>query len=132
MPEEASQIRTVFAEVKRKTSDNLIAVLEKSQAMPSQGVCSMFNYGMRYGILKGLLEALDIQTRQVVPRTWKKYMFDDKEDRRNKAASVRECLRIFPRAQLIPERCRKPSDGIAEALLIAEYERLINLEGKFS
>jgi len=58
----------------------------------------------------------------IPPQRWKKAfgLHSDKQQ------SIEECVRIFPDANLLPTaRCRKPSDGMAEALLIAEYGRQI-------
>ena len=42
-------------------------------AMPNQGVTSMFNFGQSYGVIKGIFLALEIPTFFVRPAKWKKY-----------------------------------------------------------
>jgi hypothetical protein len=42
----------------------------------------------------------------------------------SKNTSIAVCKRLFPDVSLLPsERCRKDHDGMAEALLMAEYAR---------
>ena len=56
-----------------------------------------------------------------MPKRWKAEFILNGKD---KAASVETCRRLFPGVALRPsERCRKDSDGMAEALLMAEYAR---------
>jgi crossover junction endodeoxyribonuclease RuvC len=94
--------------------------LEKVGAMPGQGVTSMFNFGVSYGYIKGVLEANRIPYQEIPPQRWKKE-FGLNSD---KAASVEVCRKLFPDVNLLATpRCRKPHDGMAEALLLAEYAR---------
>lgn len=96
------------------------ACLEHVGAMPGQGVTSMFNFGQNFGYIKGLLEAFQIPYELVRPQKWKKE-FGITGD---KNSSVEVCKRLFPGVSLRrTERCRKDDDGMAEALLMAEYAR---------
>ena len=95
-------------------------VLEKVNAMPGQGVVSMFNFGQNYGFIQGVLKAYGIPYELVTPQKWKKE-FSCTSD---KNTSIDVCKRLFPGVNLkATERCKKDHDGIAEALLIAEYGR---------
>ena len=95
-------------------------VLEKVNAMPGQGVVSMFNFGQNYGFIQGVLKAYNIPFELVPPQKWKKE-FSVTSD---KNTSIEVCKRLFPGVNLkATERCKKDHDGIAEALLIAEYGR---------
>ena len=94
--------------------------LEKVGAMPGQGVVSMFNFGKAYGYIKGVLESFSIPYQEITPQRWKKE-FGLTSD---KTASVEVCRRLFPKVNLLATpRCKKPHDGMAEALLMAEYSR---------
>ena len=94
--------------------------VEKVGAMPGQGVVSMFNFGHNLGLIEGLLKAYGIPYQLVPPQTWKKE-FSLSSD---KAKSIEVCQKLFPDVSLLPtERSRKPNDGMAEALLMAEYAR---------
>ena len=97
-----------------------VACLEKVNAMPGQGVTGMFNFGKNYGHIIGLLEANEIPYELVRPQKWKKE-FSITGD---KNSSIEVCKRLFPGVVLRrTERCRKDDDGMAEALLMAEYAR---------
>nr|DAI40751.1 MAG TPA: HOLLIDAY JUNCTION RESOLVASE [Caudoviricetes sp.] len=95
------------------------AVLEHVGAMPGQGVTSMFSFGENFGYIKGLLEAFEIPYELVRPQRWKKeYGISGKNQ------SVEVCKRLFPGVSLRrTERCKKDHDGMAEALLMAEFAR---------
>lgn len=111
----------VLSYVVQSTSAKDIKVcLEKVGAMPGQGVVSMFNFGHNLGVIEGILSALRIPYQLVPPQTWKKE-FSLTGD---KAKSVEVCKKLFPWVDLrATDRSRKPSDGLAEALLMAEYAR---------
>lgn len=112
---------TVYAKVLRDCiPEETRAVIEHVGAMPGQGVTSMFNFGQNFGYIKGLLEAFQIPYELVRPQKWKKE-FSITGD---KNSSIEVCKRLFPDVSLRrTERCRKDDDGLAEALLIAEYAR---------
>lgn len=93
--------------------------LEKVHAMPKQGSVSMFTFGESYGWLKGVLDHADISYQEVPPQTWKKE-FNLNSD---KQSSIEVCRQLFPDVNLIPEGHIKEHDGIAEAVLMAEYAR---------
>jgi crossover junction endodeoxyribonuclease RuvC len=98
--------------------NNVIACVEKVGAMPGQGVVSMFSFGRSLGIIEGGLMASGIPYQLVPPRTWKKEfsLTSDKQQ------SIEVCQKLYPHISLLAtERCRKPHDGMAEALLMATY-----------
>jgi len=99
-----------------KKSDGIMAAVEKVGAMPGQGVTSMFNFGKSAGFIEGVLTGLGIPYQLVAPKRWKAEfgLNSDKEK------SIEVCKRLFPNLSLLPsERCRKESDGMAEAALLA-------------
>lgn len=97
-----------------------VCCLERVGARPGQGVTSMFSFGANYGWWQGLLSAFEIPFQLVTPAVWKK-AFGVTAD---KNSSVEVCKRLFPAADLRrTERSVKQDDGLAEALLLAEYAR---------
>jgi crossover junction endodeoxyribonuclease RuvC len=107
-------------EVSSKPVSAIRVCVEKVGAMPHQGVTSMFSFGKSAGFIEGVLQAYGIPYQLVPPYTWKKEfgLTSDKQK------SVDVCRRLFPEVSLLPtSRCTKPSDGIGEALLMAEYAR---------
>lgn len=103
-----------------KGENEIRCCLERVNAMPKQGVSSMFHFGENYGFIQGLLTAYSIPYELVTPQKWKKE-FGITGD---KNSSVSVCRRLFPEVGLRrTERCRTDDDGMAEALLMAEYAR---------
>jgi crossover junction endodeoxyribonuclease RuvC len=100
--------------------------LEKSQSMSSQGVTSMFNYGVTYGII--------YSTLKISPKKWKKE-FDLNSNKKagiikTKEDAVDIAIKLFPSREeqykRISSRSKKGYviyDGRADATLIAEYCR---------
>ena len=103
-----------------KGGNEVVCCLEKVGAMPGQGVVSMFSFGQSVGYIKGVLESFKIPYQEITPQKWKRE-FGLTSD---KAKSAEICGRLFPDVSLLATpRCRKPHDGMAEALLMAEYAR---------
>ena len=117
MPKGSAEIIDWIGYAARKF--NLVIVVEKSQAMPKQGVTSAFRYGAHFGIFSTVAIMLRIPYHEVHPTIWKKALGLSS----NKLDSITACRRIFPTIELVPDKCRKESDGIAEALLIAQWAR---------
>lgn len=100
--------------------DDVICCLEHVHAMPKQGVTSTFNFGLNFGFIQGVLKAYLIPYELVTPQKWKKE-FSVTAD---KNTSIQVAKRLFPDTNLkATERSRKDHDGMAEALLLAEYGR---------
>lgn len=94
--------------------------LEHVSAMPGQGVTSMFSFGENFGFIQGVLKAYNVPYELVRPQKWKK----EYSITADKNSSVNVCKRLFPQVSLKrTERCTKDDDGIAEAILMAEYAR---------
>ena len=97
----------------------IVAAVEKVGAFSGQGVKSMFNFGHSLGFIEGVLHGCWISYQLVPPNVWKKSFSLIGKD---KQASIDTCKRLFPGINLLPnDRCRKDSDGMAEALLISLY-----------
>jgi crossover junction endodeoxyribonuclease RuvC len=96
-----------------------LAVIEIVHSMPKQGVASSFNFGMSYGIAKGVVGSLHIPTINVAPTKWKKHfgLTADKEQARALAISTWPFSEHFR---------RKKDNGRAEAALLALYGARIN------
>lgn len=97
-----------------KTHSPELAVVEIVHSMPKQGVSSSFNFGVAYGVAKGVIGALNVRRVDVSPTKWKKYfgLSADKEEARSLA------IRHWPRSDHFR---RKKDHGRAEAALLALY-----------
>ena len=93
---------------------NPVAYLEKVHAMPGQGVTSMFNFGMGYGAIQGVLAAAGIQVKLVTPQAWKKHHGLIRKDKDSARLLAQQ---LYPQASL----ARKKDIGRADAMLIGDY-----------
>jgi crossover junction endodeoxyribonuclease RuvC len=89
------------------------AMLERVNAMPGQGVASMFSMGDSFGVIRCALAAASIPTEYITPQSWKKHFHLDS----NKEAARALAIRLYPMVDL---HLKKFIDR-AEALLIATY-----------
>lgn len=106
--------------IQRYAPFGLRCCLEKVHSMPQQGVASTFSFGESYGWLKGLLDSFGVSYQEIPPERWKKE-FGLNTD---KQKSIDVCRQLFPDVSLRASgRCRVDSDGLAEAVLLAEYAR---------
>jgi len=92
------------------------AIVEMVNAMPNQGVTSMFNFGQSYGVIKGIFLALEIPTFFVRPAKWKKY-FDLLGT--EKDASRVKAIEMFP--DLSVQLAKKKDSNKSDAILIGKY-----------
>jgi Holliday junction resolvasome RuvABC endonuclease subunit len=91
----------------------LIAAVEQVHSMPKQGVASSFDFGKSYGIVLGVLAAVEARVVHATPSRWKKAMrlSADKEQCRRRA------IERWPRQAEMFKR-KKDADR-AEACLLA-------------
>jgi len=98
-----------------------VVVLEKVGARPKQGVTSMFTFGMRCGVVKGVLEAMNIPYRLVTPQAWKRAVLAG--TKKDKDAAIAFVRRAYPTIDMTPGLTRTPQDGIADAACMAVWGR---------
>lgn len=130
--EDGSVVTATFSEeayrhLLRQYSKDSFAIVEQVCGFSPPGVkigsTSIFNFGANYGWIQGVLYSYAIPYQTVVPRKWKKEFSLDKD----KSKSIQCAKQLFPNANLFrTERCTIAHDGIAEALLMAEYGRRIH------
>ena len=96
--------------------EEAVVVVEQVNAMPGQGVTSMFNFGQSYGILKGMCSAMQLPMYFVRPAKWKKYfsLINSEKD-----ASRTKAIEIFP--YFSSQLSRKKDSNKADAILIASF-----------
>jgi hypothetical protein len=121
--------------------DEVYACIEQAQAMSRfdpqalnpktgkqgmvvpQGAVSNFTIGGCYRYWFGFFDALGIPLNVFSPRDWQAEMLRGlPRGRDTKGSSIIACRRIYPDEPLMRnDRCRKPHDGMADALLIATH-----------
>ena len=97
-------------------NDEVSVVVEQVNAMPGQGVTSMFNFGQSFGILKGICSGMQLPMYFVRPAKWKKYfnLLNSGKD-----ASRTKAIEIFP--YFSSNLAKKKDSNKADAILIASY-----------
>lgn len=98
-------------------------VVEKVGARPKQGVVSMFNFGRSTGEVIGVLKTLAIPYQEVTPQMWKSKVLAGTA--KDKDAAINYVAARYPDLNLVPPRCRKAHDGIADATCMAVYAQEI-------
>ena len=107
-------------QAKSMRDQETIMWIEKVSAMPGQGVTSMFNFGKRYGTVIGICAGLRIPVQLVTPQAWKKVVLAGTD--KSKDAAIEYVQMAYPGLSLLPTpRCRKPHDGMADAVCLAVY-----------
>jgi|TARA_B110000259_G_scaffold171843_1_gene203711 crossover junction endodeoxyribonuclease RuvC len=96
--------------------EDTVMVVEQVNAMPGQGVTSMFNFGQTFGAIKGICAALGLPIFFVRPAKWKKHfeLINSSKD-----ASRTKAIEMYPS---ISEQLSKKKDvNKSDAILIARY-----------
>ena len=99
-----------------KDSDEVSVVVEQVNAMPGQGVTSMFNFGQTFGAIKGICAALNLPIFFVRPSKWKKHfelLNSSKDSSRTKA------IEMYP--NLSNQLAKKKDVNKSDAILIARF-----------
>ena len=99
-----------------KNHDEINVVVEQVNAMPGQGVTSMFNFGQTFGAIKGVCAALNLPIFFIRPSKWKKYfelINSSKDSSRTKA------IEMYP--SIANQLSKKKDVNKSDAILIARF-----------
>ena len=96
--------------------EEVAIVVEQVNAMPGQGVTSMFNFGQTFGALKGICAALELPIFFVRPSKWKKHfeLINSSKD-----ASRTKAIEMYPK--LSNQLSKKKDVNKSDAILIARF-----------
>lgn len=106
----------ISAWLKEHASDICHAYIEQVNAMPGQGVTSMFTFGHAAGYIEGIVTGANIPLTLVPPQTWKKhagFIGQEKDAPRSRAVQLYPELRILD--------LKGKGQAIADALFIGRY-----------
>ena len=97
-------------------NEETIVVVEQVNAMPGQGVTSMFNFGQTFGAIKGVCAALKLPIFFVRPSKWKKHfeLINSSKD-----ASRTKVIEMYP--TLSSQLAKKRDVNKSDAILIAKF-----------
>ena len=113
----AAELAKMLSSYEGKHSAGKTIYLERVSSMPGQGVSSMFGFGVSFGIVQGVVGALQIPMILVTPQSWKKRAGLIGKD---KDACRTLMQQRFPSAPL----GRKRDIGRADAIAIALFGAL--------
>ena len=111
----SAQVTNIIKE-RINSGKEVVVVVEHVNAMPGQGVTSMFNFGQSFGVIKGICAALSLPIYFVRPTKWKKHFNLIKT---NKDASRTKVIEVYP--EISDKLHRKKDSNRADAILIALY-----------
>ena len=111
----SAQVTNIIKE-RLNEDKEVVVVVEHVNAMPGQGVTSMFNFGQSFGVIKGICAALSLPIHFVRPTKWKKHFNLIKT---NKDASRTKVIEVYP--EISEKLKRKKDSNRADAILIALY-----------
>ena len=111
----SAQVSSIIKE-RLNTGKEVVVVVEHVNAMPGQGVTSMFNFGQSFGVIKGICAALNLPIYFIRPTKWKKHFNLIKT---NKDASRTKVIEAYP--EISDKLHRKKDSNRADAILIALY-----------
>jgi len=106
----ASGLAAIFRDYKPEH-----VIVEKVSAMPGQGVTSMFSFGRSFGLIEGIIGALEIPVTYVMPSVWTKGIGRGA----GKDASRARACELYPSHQ--KSFARVKDDGRADAVLIGAW-----------
>ena len=97
-------------------NEEISVVIEQVNAMPGQGVTSMFNFGQTFGAIKGICAALGLPVFFVRPSKWKKHfeLINSSKD-----ASRTKAIEMYP--LLYNDLAKKKDVNKSDAILIARF-----------
>ena len=97
-------------------NDEVSVVVEQVNAMPGQGVTSMFNFGQTFGAIKGVCAALGLPIFFVRPSKWKKHF---ELINASKDSSRTKAIEMYP--SLSNDLAKKKDVNKSDAILIARF-----------
>ena len=106
-------------------SEDIAVVVEQVNAMPGQGVTSMFNFGQTFGAIKGVSAALNLPIFFVRPSKWKKHfeLINSSKD-----SSRTKVIEMYP--SLSGQLSKKKDVNKSDAVLIARFYYETRSKGK--
>lgn len=126
------KLRRIFVTLMIKYSD-VFVMMERPQLRPAmikdpvteqwkpnQGILSQVNFMGQWRELRGLLRGLGVAQEDIHPATWKADVFRGQPERGKDAARAK-ASQLYP--AIATKFKLKNSDGVAEALLLADYGR---------
>lgn len=121
-PPDANLLTRLMYQIEETYGEPKLCIIEQQQAMPGQGVVSMFKLGQNYGMWLAALSMKFWPHRAVRPSQWKSGLGYPPDKKLTKEHSLTLARRLFPNS--VDQLTRKKDHGRAEALLLANLARV--------
>ena len=109
-------VHDLINEISPLPETSTTVVLEKVHSMPGNSGRSMFTFGKWYGYIEALIAEKGYRYKEVAPNTWMKKMGCQTGGDKNVTKAAAQ--KLWPKMKI--------THNIADAILIAEYCRLIS------
>lgn len=127
-------IAVFLKNIKTIYEDKCVCCMESIHAIFGSSAKATFSFGEVFGVLQGLLIALEVPYHLVPPKTWQKeiWISQDKVYKNvagkkaidNKATSINAARRLFPTEDFRrTSKCKNVDDNKCDATLICDYGR---------
>ena len=112
----SAQLVSLIKENINHKEEEVSVIVEQVNAMPGQGVTSMFNFGQTFGAIKGVCAALELPIFFVRPSKWKKHfeLINSSKD-----SSRTKVIEMYPK--LSNQLAKKKDVNKSDAILIARF-----------
>lgn len=113
---------------------NCVVCIEHVKALHGAGSTSTFQFGKSVGFITGLVSAFELPLCEVTPKRWQTEMWEAQDKvtinskLHTKQTSLRCAKRLHPNIDFRRnEKCSKPDDNKADAVLICDFAIRKNL-----
>lgn len=139
----ASIIENIIIDAK-KSGNTVHICIEKVHALFGSSASNTWSFAYCVGLIDGIVKSNKVPFTKITPKDWQSIIWQqdeierepsttDKKGKvklgkiRTKIVSMKSFKRLFPNVDLRPtERSKKESDGLVDAILIAESIRRLN------
>jgi len=101
-----------------------IVAIEEQRPMHQIGEVATFGMGRGYGLIEGVVAAIEMPYELIRPVDWQREMFKGLPKAKTKELSKQVAVQLFPKENFKrTAKCTKIHDGLTDATLITEYIR---------
>lgn len=101
-----------------------MVAIEEQRPMHKIGEVATFGMGRGYGLIEGVVAAVELPYELIRPVDWQREMFKGLPKGKTKELSKQVAKQLYPKEDFRrTEKCKNVHDGLTDAVLITEYIR---------
>jgi len=101
-----------------------MVAIEEQRPMHKIGEVATFGMGRGYGLIEGVVAAVELPYELIRPVDWQREMFKGLPKGKTKDLSKQVAQQLYPKEDFRrTEKCKNVHDGLTDAALITEYIR---------